>query len=146
MRWAGGQPLDNSPGFRYNKIRMIDDITPFLPLSPASLHILLSLAPEDRHGYGIMQEVARQSEGQYKLGPGTLYDNLQKLLTQSLVGESTRSFPHEDPRRRSTLHQNPKTPRKGVWGGTPPPPPPGGAPPPLFPPLFFCRPRGGGGG
>jgi DNA-binding PadR family transcriptional regulator len=79
---------------------MIDDITPFLPLSPASLHILLSLAPEDRHGYGIMQEVARQSEGQYKLGPGTLYDNLQKLLTQSLVGESTRSFAHEDPRRR----------------------------------------------
>ena len=79
---------------------MIDDISPFIPLSPASLHILLSLAAEDRHGYGIMQEVARQSEGQYKLGPGTLYDNLQKLMTQALVEESTRSFAHEDPRRR----------------------------------------------
>src|ERR1022692_2042284 len=79
---------------------MIDDISPFIPLSPAGLHILLSLAAEDRHGYGIMQEVARQSEGQYKLGPGTLYDNLQKLMIQALVEESTRRFPDEDPRRR----------------------------------------------
>jgi DNA-binding PadR family transcriptional regulator len=79
---------------------MIDDITPFLPLSPASLHILLSLASEDRHGYGIMQEVARQSEGQYKLGPGTLYDNIQKLMTNGLVEESSRAFANEDPRRK----------------------------------------------
>ena len=49
---------------------MAPTFTSFLPLSPATLHILLSLAGEDRHGYGIMQEVARQSEGQYKLGPG----------------------------------------------------------------------------
>ena len=55
---------------------MEDDLHSFLPLSPATLHILLSLAGEDLHGYGIMQEVARQSEGKYKLGPGTLYDNL----------------------------------------------------------------------
>jgi DNA-binding PadR family transcriptional regulator len=76
-----------------------DDLSPFLPLSPAILHILLALAPEDRHGYGIMQEVARQSEGQYKLGPGTLYDNLQKLMSQGMVEEVPRS-PDEDPRRR----------------------------------------------
>ncbi len=79
---------------------MTEDIAPFLPLSPASLHILLALAGEDRHGYGIMQEVARQSESRYKLGPGTLYDNLQKLMVQGLVSESTRRFPNEDPRRR----------------------------------------------
>jgi DNA-binding PadR family transcriptional regulator len=79
---------------------MTEDYSPFLPLSPASLHILLSLAGEDRHGYGIMQEVARQSEGQYKLGPGTLYDNLQKLMTQGLVEESPLPPPHDDPRRR----------------------------------------------
>jgi len=54
---------------------MKEDLHTFLPLSPATLHILLSLAGEDLHGYAIMQEVARQSEGQYKLGPGTLYDN-----------------------------------------------------------------------
>ena len=47
----------------------------FLPLAPAVLHILLALAGEELHGYGIMQEVIRQSEGRYKLGPGTLYDN-----------------------------------------------------------------------
>jgi DNA-binding PadR family transcriptional regulator len=79
---------------------MTEDYTPFLPLSPAALHILLSLAGEDRHGYGIMQEVARQSEGQYKPGPGTLYDNLQKLMTQSLAQESPRPPAHDDPRRR----------------------------------------------
>jgi DNA-binding PadR family transcriptional regulator len=79
---------------------MSEDYSPFLPLSPATLHILLALAGEDRHGYGIMQEVARQSEGQYKLGPGTLYDNLQKLMTQGLVEESPKPPAHDDPRRR----------------------------------------------
>jgi DNA-binding PadR family transcriptional regulator len=63
----------------------------FLPLSPAELHILLALAPEDLHGYGIMQEVARQSQGQYKLGPGTLYDNLKKLMNHRLVEESAKA-------------------------------------------------------
>lgn len=67
---------------------MKTDYSPFLPLSPATLHILLSLASEDRHGYGIMQEVARQSEGRYKLGPGTLYDNLQKLMVNGMVRET----------------------------------------------------------
>ena len=79
---------------------MTEDLSPFLPLSPATLHILLSLAGEDRHGYGIMQEVARQSEGQYKLGPGTLYDNLQKLMNQALVEEGARPSATDDPRRR----------------------------------------------
>jgi DNA-binding PadR family transcriptional regulator len=79
---------------------MPEDFSPYLPLSPATLHILLSLAAEDRHGYGIMQEVARQSEGQYKLGPGTLYDNLQKLIGNGLVEEAPRPGPDDDPRRR----------------------------------------------
>lgn len=63
----------------------------FLPLAPATLHILLALAGEDLHGYGIMQEVLRQSDGHYKLGPGTLYDNLQRLLDQRLVEEVAAS-------------------------------------------------------
>ena len=67
---------------------MPEDPSQFLPLSPATLHILLALAGEDRHGYGIMQAIARQSEGQYKLGPGTLYDNLQKLMNQGMVEEA----------------------------------------------------------
>lgn len=70
------------------------------PLSPAILHILLSLAAEDLHGYAIMQEIARQSEGKYKLGPGTLYDNLQKLVARELVQEVGQRPGDDDPRRR----------------------------------------------
>ncbi len=76
------------------------DVSEFVPLSAAALHILLSLAGEDRHGYGIMQEVARQSEGQYRLGPGTLYDNLQRLLERQLVQPVGRRSGDDDPRRR----------------------------------------------
>jgi DNA-binding PadR family transcriptional regulator len=79
---------------------MKDSASTFLPLSPATLHILLCLASEDLHGYGIMQEVARQSEGKYKLGPGTLYDNLQKLIERKFVQELGYRPGDEDPRRR----------------------------------------------
>ena len=76
------------------------DASTFLPLFPATLHILLSLAAEDLHGYAIMQEVTRQSEGKYKLGPGTLYDNLQKMIQRGLVQEMGSRTGDEDPRRR----------------------------------------------
>jgi DNA-binding PadR family transcriptional regulator len=79
---------------------MKTDLEPFLPLSVAAQHILLALSDEDRHGYGIMQEVARQSEGKYKMGSGTLYDNLEKLIDQGLVAESSRRSAKDDPRRR----------------------------------------------
>jgi DNA-binding PadR family transcriptional regulator len=79
---------------------MKDDLSRFLPLSPATLHILLALAGEDLHGYGIMLEVSRQSEGRYKLGPGTLYDNLQRMMEQGLVQEVSRRAGNEDSRRR----------------------------------------------
>ena len=79
---------------------MNEDVVSFLPLSPAILHILLALAGEERHGYGIMQDVARQSDGQYRLGPGTLYDNLQKLVNHEMVEESSRRAAEDDPRRR----------------------------------------------
>jgi DNA-binding PadR family transcriptional regulator len=78
----------------------MEDLKPLLPLSPAVLLILLALSSGDRHGYGIMQEVALQSEGHYKLGPGTLYDNLQKLLDQGIVEKSPSRSPADDPRRR----------------------------------------------
>jgi DNA-binding PadR family transcriptional regulator len=65
-------------------MKPVDD---FLPLAPATLHILLALAGETLHGYGIMQEVLRQSDGRYKIGPGTLYDNLQRMMKQELVEE-----------------------------------------------------------
>jgi DNA-binding PadR family transcriptional regulator len=79
---------------------MKEDLNQFLPLSAATLHILLALSPVDRHGYAIMQEIARQSDGRYKLGPGTLYDNLQKLLDNGIVEESPGASANKDPRRR----------------------------------------------
>jgi DNA-binding PadR family transcriptional regulator len=78
---------------------MKQDIEKLLPLSPAILHILLSLAGDERHGYGIMQDIARQSNGRYKLGPGTLYDNLQRLLKEKLV-EEVEGYSSGDSRRR----------------------------------------------
>src|ERR1700757_1359897 len=72
----------------------------FLPLAPATLHILLSLASEPMHGYGIMQEVARQSGGRYNLGPGTLYDNLQRLMKQRMVEEVAAPREDQNSRRR----------------------------------------------
>jgi DNA-binding PadR family transcriptional regulator len=79
---------------------MKEDPHGFLPLTPATLHILLALTAGDTHGYAIMQEVARQSEGLYKLGPGTLYDNLQKLARQGMVRELGARAGDEDSRRR----------------------------------------------
>src|SRR5215472_6169951 len=77
---------------------MEEELSAMLPLSPAALHILLALAGEDRHG--IIKEVARQSEGHYKLGSGTLYDNLQKLMDRGLVKEATARSSKEHPPRR----------------------------------------------
>ena len=58
-----------------------------LPLSPAIFHILLALADEDRHGYGIMQEVKSRTDGRVKLGPGTLYGAIKRLLEQGVLAE-----------------------------------------------------------
>ncbi len=69
------------------------------PLSPATLHILLALAGGDLHGYGIIQEVARYSEGRYKLGPGTLYDNLKKMMDGGLVVDAPPSAEAGEERR-----------------------------------------------
>jgi DNA-binding PadR family transcriptional regulator len=73
------------------------------PLSSAALHILLALAESKLHGYGIMQAVKRQSGGQYRLGPGTLYANLDRLLANGLVGETERQLKHGDTRREYYL-------------------------------------------
>lgn len=58
-----------------------------LPLPPATFHILLALADGERHGYAVMQEVAARTDGAVRLGPGTLYGALKRLLEAGLVGE-----------------------------------------------------------
>lgn len=59
-----------------------------LPLTPAIFHILLALSSGERHGYGIMQEVAASTQGQMCLGPGTLYRSIKHLLEVGLIEES----------------------------------------------------------
>ncbi|HEX3968715.1 MAG TPA: PadR family transcriptional regulator [Edaphobacter sp.] len=82
-----------------------DDPAAYLPLSPATLHVLLALTSGDLHGYGIMLEVARQSGDQYKIGPGTLYDNIKKLLNLGLVEGSSAKSSKSEPRRNYRLTQ-----------------------------------------
>jgi DNA-binding PadR family transcriptional regulator len=60
------------------------------PLSTAAQYILLALAGKDLHGYGIIQEVTRLTEDSYRIGPGTLYDNLKKLMESDLVMDAPR--------------------------------------------------------
>src|SRR5437870_561588 len=72
-----------------------------LPLTAPVFHILLALAEEERHGYGIMQDVARQTDGALQLGPGTLYGCLKRMLAAGLVEESgERRDPALDDERR----------------------------------------------
>ncbi len=59
-----------------------------LPLTPAVFHILLALADRERHGYGIMQEVAMRTEGKLRMGPGTLYGSIKRMLVDGLIAES----------------------------------------------------------
>lgn len=74
----------------------------FLPLKTNWFHILLSLAGEDQHGYGIMQEVLDRTGGKVRLWPATLYGSLKRLIEAGLIEESgvrpAREF--DDPRRR----------------------------------------------
>jgi DNA-binding PadR family transcriptional regulator len=60
------------------------------PLPLAAFHILLSLADEDLHGYGIMRQVEDQTGGRMRLGPGTLYSSIQTLLEEKLIEEVDR--------------------------------------------------------
>jgi DNA-binding PadR family transcriptional regulator len=73
----------------------------FLPLTPAVFHVLLALSDGERHGYAIMQEVAESTEGQIKMGPGTLYGTIKRLLEARLIEESDeRPDLHLDDERR----------------------------------------------
>ena len=60
------------------------------PLPSAAFQILLALVGEDLHGYGIMRNVADQTEGRMRLGPGTLYNSIRTLLEESLIEEVER--------------------------------------------------------
>jgi DNA-binding PadR family transcriptional regulator len=72
-----------------------------LPLTPLSFHILLALADDDRHGYGIIKEVRERTNGEMTPGAGTLYAAVQRMLDDGLIGEtSDRPATGDDERRR----------------------------------------------
>jgi len=75
-------------------------VAALLPLPPATFHILLAVADDDRHGYAISQAVAARTDGAVRLGPGTLYRTIQRMLEQGLLVETRTRPAHDDPRRR----------------------------------------------
>lgn len=77
-------------------------VTELLPLTPPVFHILLALVDEERHGYGIMLDVAKQTDDTLLLGPGTLYGCLKRMFAAGLVDESDRrpDMAEDDERRR----------------------------------------------
>ena len=81
--------------------RTQNDPEQLLPLTPAVFHILLALSDGERHGYAIMQEVVQSTEGHIKMGPGTLYGTIKRLLAAKMVEESAeRPDPKLDDERR----------------------------------------------
>jgi len=71
------------------------------PLTPAVLHILLALSTQERHGYGIMKQVEADSQGKVKMGPGTLYGSIGRMMEAGLVRESDKRVdPAMDDERR----------------------------------------------
>jgi DNA-binding PadR family transcriptional regulator len=83
----------------------MSDLTPaideLLPLTPTVFHILLALADQERHGYGIMQEVTAMTHNQVCMGPGTLYGSIKRMLKANLIEESDeRPDPELDDERR----------------------------------------------
>jgi len=77
------------------------DIDALLPLPPATFHILVALAREDRHGYAIILDVEERTRGDLRLSAGTLYRSIQRMLEQGLIRETRdRPAPELDDERR----------------------------------------------
>jgi len=90
-------------------------LDPGQPLTPAVFHILLALADGDKHGYAIMKDVETQTAGRLKLGPGTLYGTIKRLLAADLIVEiDERADPELDDERRR-YYRLTATGRKLAW-------------------------------
>jgi DNA-binding PadR family transcriptional regulator len=92
--------------------RVPDDLQHLLPLTPAVFFILFALADGEKHGYAIMQSVSRISDNQFRMGPGTLYTTIQRLLDLDLIEETENAggrSDHESRRRYYKLTRTGKT-------------------------------------
>lgn len=70
------------------------------PLPSASLHLVLALLEGELHGYALMSRVAELSDGAVRMGPGTLYGTISRLVEDGLVVETTDRVPRQDSERR----------------------------------------------
>lgn len=72
------------------------------PISRNAFHVLVAIGPDERHGYGIMQEVARITDGATRVGPGGVYTTIRRLLDDGLIEEADQRPDHrlDDQRRR----------------------------------------------
>jgi len=76
------------------------DIDPTFPLTPAVFHILLALANGDKHGYEIMKQVRHDSHDRVKMGNGTLYGSLKRMLAEGLIEDAGDRVGQDDTRRK----------------------------------------------
>ena len=77
------------------------DPSDFLPLTPPTFHILMALAQGDKHGYGIILDVEERTDGRFRLGPGTLYGSIKRMLATGWIAElKERPDPALDDERR----------------------------------------------
>lgn len=82
------------------KNELPEDVMQLIPLTPAVFFILFALADGEKNGYAIMQETNKLSEGRFRMGPGTLYTTIQRLLDFCLIEEGSSDAEARDTRRR----------------------------------------------
>jgi DNA-binding PadR family transcriptional regulator len=89
--------------------RVPDDLQHLLPLTPAVFFILFALAEGEKHGYAIMQTVSRISDNQFRMGPGTLYTTIQRLLDLNLIEETENAGGQSDHENRRRYYKLTRT-------------------------------------
>jgi DNA-binding PadR family transcriptional regulator len=91
--------------------RIADDLQRLLPLTPAVFFILFALADGEKHGYAIMQSVSGITDNQFRMGPGTLYTTIQRLLEIGLIKEAESSGSQSDHENRRRYYKLTRTGR-----------------------------------
>ena len=89
--------------------RVPDGLQHLLPLTPAVFFILFALADGQKHGYAIMQTVSRISDNQFRMGPGTLYTTIQRLLDLGLIEETQSTGGQSDRENRRRYYKLTRT-------------------------------------
>lgn len=89
-----------APPYSYFNYMSLPDPRTFLPLKPVDLELLLALADQDRHGYGLVQAISEHTGGLVVLDPGNLYRVVKRMLAEGLIAESDRDAGDGGERRK----------------------------------------------